>query len=78
METSTPAERAHLLPQFGLDERVNDNRRPPLCPLDGKSQVVDRLDPRVADLLELLVGKLSFERVHQPRRRLAGGVGDDV
>ena len=78
VEPRAPAKNPHLLPELGLDERVDDDRRPPLGPLDGEPQVVDRLDTRVADLLELLVGELSLERVHEPRRRLAGGVGDDV
>jgi hypothetical protein len=30
------------------------------------------------DLLELLVGELRFQRVHEPDRGLARGIGDDV
>ena len=78
MEPRAAAEDAHLLAELGLDERVDDDRGPALGSLDGEPQVIDRLDPRMADLLELLVGELSLERVHEPRRRLAGGVGDDM
>ena len=72
------AERPHRVAQLGLDERVDDDRRPSLHPVDGQPQVGDVLDARVPDLEELLVGKLRLERLHEPLRRLAGGVGDHV
>ena len=78
VEPRAPAKNPHLLPELGLDERVDDDRGPPLRALDREPQVVDGFDARVTDLLELLFGELSLERVHEPRRRLAGGVGDDV
>ena len=58
--------------------RVDDDRRPPLRPLDRELEILDRLHARMADLLERLVGELRLERHHEPRRRLAGGVRDDV
>jgi hypothetical protein len=78
VQPRAPAEDAHLFAQLGLDERVDDDRGAAFRPLDGKTQVVDRLDARMADLLELLIWKLGLECVYEPRRGLAGGVGDDV
>ena len=52
----------HRLAELGLDERVDDHRRPALRALDGELQVVDGLDARVAHLLERLVGELRLER----------------
>ena len=78
VEPRAAAEDAHLLAELRPDERVDHNCGTPLRPLDSESQVVDGLDPRVADLLELLVRKLGFERVHEPCRSLARRVGDDV
>jgi len=65
-------------PQLRVDERVDDHRRAPLRTVEREMQVVHRLDARVSDLLELLVRELGLERVHEPDRRLAGGVRDDV
>ncbi len=60
------AESAHLLTELLVDERVEDHRRPALGPVDGEAQVVHRLDPRVDDVLELLVGELGLERLDEP------------
>ncbi len=78
MELRLPAQRAHRLAELGLDERVDDDRLPPFHPLHRELQVGDRLDARVPDLAELLVGELRLERLHEPRRRLAGRIGDHV
>jgi hypothetical protein len=61
-----------------VDKRVDDHRRPALGAVERELQVVDGLDPRMANLLELLPRELSLERMHQPYRRLTGGVRDDV
>ena len=73
-----PAEDAHLLTELRLHERVDDDGRTALRPLDGELEVLDGLHPRMPDLLERLLGKLRLERHHEPRRRLAGRVRDDV
>ena len=72
------AERAHRLAQLRLDQRVDDDRLAPLHPLDGELKIGDRLDARMPDLAELLVRELGLERLDEPRRRLAGRVGDHV
>src|SRR5204862_3330245 len=78
VESRPTAEDAHLLAELWLDERVDHDRGPSLRALDGEPEVVDGLDARVPNLPELLVGKLRLERVHEPRRRLAGRVRDGV
>ena len=78
VEPRAAAERAHRLAELRLDERVDDDRGPALHPVDRELEVLLRLDARMADLDELLVRELRLERLHEPRRRLAGGVGDDV
>jgi hypothetical protein len=78
VQPRSPAQDTHLLAQLGLDKGVDDNGGPPFSPLDGKAQVVDGLDPRMPDFLELLVRELRLERVHESGRGLTGGVGDDV
>ena len=66
--------REHLL----LDERVDHDRRTAAHAVDGDVQVLDRLDPWMPDLEELLVGELRLECMHKPRRGLSRRVGDDV
>ena len=78
MHLRSPAQQPHLLAELGLDERVDEHRRPALRTLDGELQILDGLDPRMADLLERLVWELRLERHHEPRCGLAGRVGDDV
>ncbi len=78
VQARAAAERPHLLPELGLDERVDDDRRPSPRAVDRRLEVVDRLDPWMPDLLEELVGKLGLEREHEPRGCLSGRVGDDV
>ena len=78
VELRAAAEVAHRLTQLGLDDRVDDDRRTALRAVDDEPQVVDGLDPRVADLLERLLGELGLERGDEPGRGLAGRVGDDV
>ena len=78
VELRAPAERAHRLAQLRLDERVDDDGGPALHPVDRELQVGDRLDARMADLEELLVGELRLERLDEPRGGLARGVGDHV
>ena len=78
MHAAALAEIAHGAAQLGLDDGVDDDRRPALGAVHGQRQILDRLHPRMADLLELLVRELGLERHHQPRRCLAGRVRDDV
>ena len=78
MQPRAAAERAHLLAELRLDERVDDDRGPAPCATDDVLEVADALDHRVPDLLERLVGELRLERVHEPGRGLARGIGDDV
>jgi hypothetical protein len=78
VDSRAAAESSHRLAKLLLDERVDDHRRSPLRPLDGEPQVVHGLHPRVDDVLELLVGELRLERLHEPLSRRAGGVGDHV
>ena len=78
MQLRLPAERAHRVAQLRLDEGEDDDRRAALHPLERELEVGDRLDARMADLEELLVGELRLERLHEPRRGLARRVGDDV
>ena len=78
VELRAPAQRAHRLAQLRLHDRVDHDRRPPPHPADRELEVVLRLDARVADLDEVLLRELGLERLDEPRRGLAGGVGDDV
>ena len=78
VQPRAPAERAHRLAQLRLHERVDDHRRPPAHAVDRELEIVLRLDARMPDLDELLVRELRLERLHEPRRGLAGRVGDDV
>ena len=78
VELRVAAERAHAVAQLRLDERVDDHRRAALHPLDRQLQVGDRLDARMPDLEELLVGELRLQRLHEPLRGLAGRVRDHV
>ena len=41
-------------------------------------EILDVLDPRVPNFLERLIRELRLEREHEPLRRLARRVGDDV
>ena len=78
VEPRAAAERAHRVAQLRLHERVDDDRRPALHPVDGDVQVVLRLDARVADLDELLLRELRLERLDEARGGLARRVRDDV
>src|SRR5919109_636131 len=60
VETRAAAQAAHLLAQLRLDERVDDDRRPPPRAFDGELEVLDRLHLGVAHLLERLIRKLSL------------------
>src|SRR5207237_6239128 len=76
--TGAAAEAAHGVAHLRLDERVDDDRRAAPRAVHGVLEVLDRLDARMADLLELLVGELSFQRLNETGRGLARGVRDDV
>ena len=78
MQLGAPAEVLHRLPQLGLDDRVDDDRGPALRAVDDEAEVVHRLDARMADLLERLLGELRLERGDEPRGGFAGRVRDDV
>src|SRR5437763_16751054 len=78
MQPVAATERAGRLAQLRVDERVDDHSGPALGAVERELQVVDGLDPRVADLLEVLVRKLGLERVDEPDGGRAGGVRDNV
>ena len=78
MDARAAAELAHRLAKLRRDERVDHDRRTPARLLHGDVQVVDVLDARMPDLLERLIRKLRLEREHEPLRRLARRVRDDV
>ena len=66
------------LAQLRLDEGVDDDGRASLHPVDRELQVGDGLDPRMADLGELLVGELRLERLGEALGGFAGRIGDHV
>ena len=78
MQLRAAAEGSHRVAEPRLDERVDDDRRAALHAIDGELEVGDRLDARMPDLQELLVGELRLERLHEARGRLAGRVGNNV
>ena len=78
VDARAAAERPHRLAQLGLHERVDDDGRPPSGAVHREREVVDGLDARVADLLELLLGELRLEREDEPDGGLAGRVRDHV
>ena len=78
VDARAAAELAHRVAQLRLDERVDHDRRATARLLHRDVQVVDVLDPRMPDLLERLIRELRLEREHEPLRRLARRVGDDV
>ena len=78
VEPRPAAERAHLGAQLRLDERVDDDRGPASRAPHDLREVVDALDHRMPDLLELLLRELRLERVHEAGRRLARRIGDHV
>src|SRR2546430_2205657 len=78
MQPVAATERAGRLAQLRVDERVDDHSGPALGAAERELQVVDGLDPREADLLEVLVRKPSLERVDEPDCGLAGGDRDHV
>ena len=78
VEPCAAAERAHRLAQLAVDERVDHHGRPALRPADGELEVVDRLDLRVAHLLERLLRELRLERGDEARGGLSRRVREDV
>ena len=78
VDARATAQAAHGVAQLRIDERVDDNRGVTACARDGALEIVHALGARVANLLELLLRKLRLERLDEPRRGLAGRVGDDV
>ena len=78
MEACAAAERAHRLAQLRLDERVHDDRGAAAHAVHRELEVFLRLDPRMADLDELLVRELRLERLDEARGCFARGVGDDM
>ena len=78
MHTRAATQAPHRVTQLRIDERVDDDRSVSACARDGTVEIDDRLHPRVPHLLELLLGKLGFECLHEACSGFAGGVGDDV
>ena len=71
-------ELAHRVTELRSDERVHHHRRAPARLLDGDVEILDVLDPGVANLFERLIRELRLEREHQTLSRLARRVRDDV
>jgi hypothetical protein len=78
MHTRAPAELAHRVAELRSNQRVYHHRRPPARLLDGDVEILDVLDPRVANLLERLIRELRLECEHEALSRLARRVRDDV
>src|SRR5205823_4088066 len=78
VDARAPAEVAHRLAELLVDERVDRDRAPAAHAAHREPQVVDGLDPRVPDLLEVEVGELRLERDHEASGGLPRRVGDDV
>ena len=72
MELVAAAEGAGRLAELRMDERVDDHGGPALRSIQRQVEVVDGLDARVADLLELLLRELRLERMHEPHGGLPG------
>jgi len=77
VELRAPAESAHRVPQLRLHDRVDDDRGPPLHPVDREVEVLLRLDARVADLDELLVRETA-PRAAWTRRAAVSPVASDT
>ena len=60
-----------------VDERIDDDGGPGFA-RDREAEVVDGLDARMDDVLELLFRELRLERLDEALRRRPGRVGDDV
>jgi hypothetical protein len=73
-----PAEAPHRIAHLQIDERVHDNGGVAARAADGTLEIVDGLRTWMSHLFELLLGKLSFERLHEASRRFTGGIRDDV
>jgi hypothetical protein len=78
VDARTPAEPAHRIPQLRIHERVHDDRGVAPRARDGALEIVDGLGPGMAHFLELLVGELRLQCLHEACGRFTGGVGDDV
>ena len=72
------AELAHRVTELGVDERVDHHGGPALRAVDGELKIVDALDARMADDVELRVGELGLERGDEAGGGLARGVRHDV
>ena len=78
MNARAAAEASHRVAHRRLDECVDDDRRAAAGAADRELEILDRLDARVSDLLELLLRELCLERQDQPTGGLAGRVRDDM
>ena len=78
VHTCAATEAAHRVAHLRIHQRVDDDGRAPAGAADGDLEILHRLGARVPHFLEVLLGKLRLERVHEPRGRLAGGVRHDV
>jgi hypothetical protein len=72
MHSRTAAKATHCIPELRVDERVHDHRRVSSRAPDSALEIVHRLSARVADLFELLVWELRFERLNEARSGLTG------
>ena len=78
VDAGATAQPAHLVPEAGLDERVDHDRGPSPGAGDGEREVIHRLDAWMAHLLEREMGELRLEREHEAGRRLSRRVREDV
>ena len=78
MDARAPTQPPHRVAHQRIDERVHNHRGATASAPDRELEVLDGLDARVPDLLELLVRELRFECLHEPGSGLPRGVGDDV
>ena len=78
MDTRAAAKPAHRIAQLRIDKGVDHDGSVTAGAGDGSLQIVDRLGPRMANLLERLFWKLGLEGQHEARGSLSRGVGHDV
>ena len=78
VDPRAPTQLPHRVAERRRDERVDHHRRTAARLLHGDVEILDVLDPRMADLLERLIRELRLEREHEPLRRLSRRVRDDV
>jgi hypothetical protein len=72
VDARATAESTHGISQLGIDERVHDHGCMSAGAADRALEVVDGFGARMPHLLELLLGELRFQRLHEARSGLTG------